>query len=145
MLKLYFIRVFAKVIDLIFPIITSGLGYYLVSSASPELKQMFGPKEFILMFYIFSIFILLFMTRGQTLGEMLLKIKAIVENDPNKSFKRSVIKEIYLSILICSILNSYLTFSIFIILSYFPIGKSKNDGYILNSISLIFGLRYIFK
>jgi hypothetical protein len=119
----YFKRILSKFLDYALPIFTSVTGYYFAIGELP-------PPLYIVFFYFLFTMTVVFITNGETLGNIVLKLRR------TSSKKKTILEEIYFSLMLVTIIDN-ITGSIIMILLYFPIRISKVENYIYTSLDII--------
>lgn len=137
-------RVFAKILDVAIPFIVSGIGYKIASSQGTHASNIsnFMPITiFMGIAYLFLNSFSLIFSKGQTLGEGLLKIRSVKIKNNERSISKVIFREIcFLFFLFYAFL--FPTGWIGLVLLSAPVVKLKNDRFLLIVLDFIFGLKY---
>jgi uncharacterized RDD family membrane protein YckC len=141
----YLKRVFAKIIDITIPFTVSGLGYLIVdkqANYANDISKIIPITIFMSIFYLLYIVLGLLFTKGQTIGELILKIESVTIKGNSSSFVRIFIKELVYSFFIFYMFIYNSGWIPFLLLSA-PVVKLKDDSYLLIVLDFVFGLKYI--
>ena len=137
-------RLLANFFDILFPTIFSIISYYIVflSSKKGFLISFVPVYLYMWFFYFITLIFTILVTKGRTLGEIILKIKLVSVKEEEINLIRILLCKVYFAFVLLGLLvfpNGWIG----LLLNIIPLGKFKGWDHVVIPLDLIFRLKYI--